>query len=474
MSLSQTVHHTKDRELDELTKKRLLRLLSLILIFAVMNGTMFNVAIPDIQSHFGLSSSEVSWVLTGYIMVYAVGALIYGKLADYYPIKSILTFGIILFSLGALLGFFSPNFFTLIIARILQAAGGATIPALGFIIPARFFPKERGKVFGVISSTVAFASGVGPIVGGTVGGWLDWRFLFLFSVASLIALPFFRQWVPEEERKEGTIDFLGAGLFSAATASLLLFVTTLLPWFLLSFAVLCVLFIWRTMKVSDPFIRPDMLKNKYYTVTILTSFLGTSVLFGLLFVIPIMMRQLYDMSTLGIGLVLFPGAISAGFLGRLGGELVDRRGGEFVVVLALCLVGGGSFLISTFAGYAPWVVSLALLVAYIGFPLIQSSTANLLSSILSPRETGVGIGIFNLLNFMAGAVSSAVFGAVLESQRVSLSMNPFSRHGDNLIFSNLYICLGLVAAAALTLFLATFKKRPGAFHQPASKPSEVH
>ncbi len=463
-------------QLDELTKKRLIRLISLILIFAVMNGTMFNVAIPDIQSYFDLSSSEVSWVLTGYIMVYAVGALLYGKLADYYPIKSILTFGITLFSLGSLLGFFSPNFFTLIIARILQAAGGATIPALGFVIPARFFPQERGKIFGVISSTVAFASGAGPIVGGTVGGWFDWRFLFLFSVASIFALPFLRRWVPEENSKKGSIDFIGAGLFSGAAASLLLFVTTLVYWLPFLFAVFTGLFIWRTIKANEPFIRPDILKNKYYTVTILTSFLGTSVLFGLLFVIPIMLRQLYDMSTLGIGMVLFPGAIIAGFLGRLGGELVERRGGEFVVVLALCLLGGGSFLISTFAGYAPWVVALALLVTYIGFPLIQSSTANILSSILSLRETGVGIGIFNLLNFMAGAVSSAVFGAVLEFKNVSLTLNPLSKHGDNIIFSNLYICLVLVAAAALTLFLITFKNRPDTFHRAASKPepSEVH
>ncbi|MFB5660443.1 MFS transporter [Alteribacillus sp. HJP-4] len=443
--------------LDPRKKKLLIRLISIILIFAVMNGTMFNVAVPDIQDYFGLAASEVSWVLTGYIMVYAVGSLMYGKLADYYPIKTLLTFGITLFAAGALLGFFSPNFGVLILARVLQAAGGATIPALAFIIPARFFPNDRGKVFGVISSTVAFASGIGPIIGGIVGGALDWRYLFLFSVASMIALPFLRSWLPEEKKRGGSIDFLGAFLFGIAIASLLLFVTTGILFFVGLFAAFAAFFVWRTIKAADPFIRPAMLKNKHYTVTIFTSFLGTSTLFGLIFVIPIMMRELYDMSTTGIGLVLFPGAMLAGFLGRLGGELVDRRGGEYVVVLALILIGTGCFFISTFAGYAPWVVSLSLMIAYLGFPLIQSSTANILSTILPAESTGVGIGLFNLMNFMAGAFSSAIFGAVLELNNVTLSLNPFAQHGSNVIFSNLYVCLVFVAAAALIMFKLTFR-----------------
>lgn len=93
MTTSATSAHSPP-ELEPLLKKRLIRLVALILIFSVMNGTMFNVAIPDIADHFNLLPSQVSWVMTGYIMVNAVGALMYGKLADIFPIRSILTFGI--------------------------------------------------------------------------------------------------------------------------------------------------------------------------------------------------------------------------------------------------------------------------------------------------------------------------------------------------------------------------------------------
>ncbi|MDZ5783860.1 MFS transporter [Marinococcus luteus] len=438
-------------------KKKLIFLVALILTIAVMNGTMFNVAIPDIQSYFGIPSSQVSWVLTSYIMVYAIGALMYGKLADFYSIKALLTFGIILFAAGATLGLFSQSFAMLLVARVLQAAGGATIPALGFVIPARFFPEDKGRVFGLISSTVAFASGVGPIVGGLLGGWLSWRYLFLFSILSLLALPFLRKWLPDEEKRSGFIDYLGAALFGAAIAGILLFVTTLQWIFLLMFIVFMAVFSVRTAKADDPFIRPSLLKNKYYTVTILTSFLGVCSMFGLLFIIPLMTRELYELSTTQIGLVIFPGAILAGFLGRTGGDLADRHGPKVVVIAALVFIAFGTMLLSGFAGVSAVAVSVVLIIAYIGFPLIQSSTANILSSVLEENETGVGIGMFNLMNFMAGAFSSAIFGAVLEIQGVNTSLNPFASGGSSAIYSNVYLALTLISLFALAMFTYTFR-----------------
>ncbi|WP_018924390.1 MFS transporter [Salsuginibacillus kocurii] len=457
MSTQHIAEHPEEA-FSEKNKKQLVRLLAIILIFAVMNGTMFNVAIPDISETFGLMPSQVSWVMTGYVMVYAIASVVYGKLADIYPLKNILTFGIILFAAGSLLGFFAPNYATLLAARILQAIGGATIPALGFIIPARFFPNERGKVLGIISSTVAFASGVGPIAGGIIGGWLEWRYLFLFPAASVLAIPFFRKWLPTEEVRKGTVDFIGAGLMALAVGSLLTFVTTGQLAFAFIAVVVFPVLLLRIRKAADPFIRPEMLKNRLYFATILTSFFGTSAMFGLIFIIPIMMRDLYQLDTLGIGLVLFPGAMAAGLLGRYGGSLVDRKGSEFVVRLAFTLVAIGLFCISIFAGYTPWLLAVGILIAYLGFPLIQTSTANLLTTLLPEKQTGIGIGLFNLFNFMAGAFSSAIFGAVLDLQTVTLAVNPLAANGEHAIFSNLFFILTLVALAAVTMFTLAFRK----------------
>ncbi|PSL40822.1 DHA2 family metal-tetracycline-proton antiporter-like MFS transporter [Salsuginibacillus halophilus] len=463
----------QNNELNEQSRKQLIRLLALILIFAVMNGTMFNVAIPDISETFGLMPSQVSWVMTGYVMVYAIASVMYGKLADMYPIRNLLTIGIALFAAGSLLGFFAPNYTTLLAARVLQAMGGATIPALSFIIPARFFPSEKGKVFGIIASTVAFASGVGPIAGGMIGGVLEWRYLFLFPAVSVLAIPFFRKWIPHEETRGGRLDIFGGLLTASVVASLLSYVTTLNPWFLILFAVSVPLFIWRMKTAEDPFINPAILADASFRTTVLTSFLGTSAMFGLIFVIPIMLRELYDMSTLGIGLMLFPGAMLAGIFGRYGGRLVDEKGSRFVVRLAFILITAGVFFISTFAGALPVVLALAIVVAYLGFPLVQSSTAGLLSSILPAEKNGVGFGLFNLFNFISGAFSSAIFGAVLDWQSVTYTLNPVAAHGDHAIFSNVFFSLGIVALIALFIFSRTFRSQETdpsfTKHEPAQR-----
>ncbi|WP_227394569.1 MFS transporter [Jeotgalibacillus aurantiacus] len=450
-------------EVPDSQKKKLTFLICLILSFTVMNGTMFNVAVPDISADFDLSPSQVSWVLTGYILVFAIGSLMYGKLADLFAIRTLFTVGIALFAFGSLLGFLSPNYTTLIIARIFQAMGGASIPALSFIIPARFMPSSRGKVFGYVASTVAFASGIGPILGGFIGGVLDWRFLFILSMMSALSIPLFRKWLPEEERRPGSVDIPGAFLIAVTVASLLMFITSLTTWILAITVVAGGLFVWWTMKAKNPFIQPSILKNKRYTITVFTSFFGTSCLFGLIFIIPIMLRDLNAISTIGIGLVLFPGAIISGILGQYGGRVIDQRGGVPVVITALLLIASGCFLISTFAGNAAWIISICMLVAYLGFPLVQSSTADILSSVLTPEQNGVGIGLFNLLNFMGGAFSSAIFGAVLEIEGVTLQLNPLSGEGTNLIYSNVFITLTVLAAGAVTFFAIYYKKASAEF-----------
>ncbi|WP_088033390.1 MFS transporter [Evansella clarkii] len=446
------------KKLDKRERKNLILLICILLTFTVMNGTMFNVAIPDIAEEFNLLPSQVSWVMTGYILVFAIGSLMYGKLADLFPIKTLLTAGIILFASGAALGLFSPNYPTLLAARVLQAMGGASIPALSFIIPARFMPGERGKVFGIVSSTVAFASGLGPIMGGLVGGAFNWRFLFIFSVLSLIALPFLRRWLPEEEKRQtGKVDILGAVLIAITISAFLLFVTSLNFIALIAAAAAGVLSAWRMYTYEDPFIDPAMLKNVYYAFTILTSFLGTIAMFGMIFVVPIMARDIYSLSTVEIGLLLFPGAMAAGIIGQFGGKLIDRHGSYPVVQFAFLFVVAGSFLVSTFIGVPPWIISLCILVQYIAFPLIQSSTANILTQVIPEKRTGVGIGLFNLLNFLAGAIASAVFGAILDLQNVTLLLNPVAQNGSATIYANLFIGLSILAVFTLFIFRTIFK-----------------
>lgn len=240
---------------------RLLVSLCAVLMLSVMNGTMFNIAVPDIAKTYQLMPSEVSWVMTGYIMVYAVGALTYGKLADFYPFRTLITVGLTIFAVGSLFGFFAQNYGMVLVARVIQAVGGAMIPALVFLAPIRYFPKTRGKVLGIVSSVMAFASGIGPIAGGFIAGFLDWRYLFLTSALIIVTLPFLRRNLPQEETNKGYIDYIGAALIAGFISTLLLGITLGIPWIFGLTALFFFSNLWRMKAIEEPFIPPHLFKK---------------------------------------------------------------------------------------------------------------------------------------------------------------------------------------------------------------------
>jgi DHA2 family metal-tetracycline-proton antiporter-like MFS transporter len=164
--------------------------LCVIIFFSVLNGMMFNVVIPDIALEFDLLPSEVSWVMTGYILLFGLGSLFYGRLADQRSVRGLITLGLILLNAGSLVGFFSSSYPMLIVARLIQASGGGAIPALAMLVATKYMPPEsRGKVLGIIASTVALAAGVGPILGGFVAAALNWRHLFLMTLVTILVIP---------------------------------------------------------------------------------------------------------------------------------------------------------------------------------------------------------------------------------------------------------------------------------------------
>lgn len=103
--------------------------------------------LPEIKDEFRLSVTQVSWVSTVYMLIYAIGSVIYGKLADVFKLKNLLTFGLILFCLGSLAGLAAQAFWTVLLARILQSAGAAVVPAAAGWIAAVLIFSNVGQMF---------------------------------------------------------------------------------------------------------------------------------------------------------------------------------------------------------------------------------------------------------------------------------------------------------------------------------------
>jgi DHA2 family metal-tetracycline-proton antiporter-like MFS transporter len=444
---------------NESTLKKITFSLTFIIFFSVLNGITFQVAIPDISSEYQLLPSEVSWVMTGYILIFAVGSLIYGKLAGIYPVKNLITIGLILMNTGSLIGLMVTQYPMLLLARIMQAAGGSAIPALAMIVVTRYIQSsQRGRVLGIFASTVVLAAALGPVLGGFISGTFHWRYLFLISMLTITAIPFLRKFLPDDESYDSGFDSKGAVLISGGIASLLVFVTMGGWWFLFSGVVMTMWFVFHIINTGDPFVSPHLFLNRPFRNTVITTFLSIGTVFGMLFMVPIMFRELNGLDSSYIGLAMFPGALSAVFIGIPGGKLSDRRGSNFVVYLGSGLLIAGFLLLSIVAGMGTVIISITLIVCYSGFALLQSSLPHAVSIALPRDQTGIGMGIYNLFFFISGAFSTAVIGRLLDPGSAGFCINPLNTCTQGWIYSNIFFMLAMVVTAAALLFYFTFRR----------------
>ncbi|HZG55579.1 MFS transporter [Paenibacillus sp.] len=431
-----------------------------ILLFSVMNVTMFNIAIPAIADEFALLHSEVSWVTTGYSIIYALGSLTYGKLADRFPLKRLITFGILLFCFGSIVGFFAQSYGMMLVGRFIQSCGASAIPALAMLIPARFVPQaHRGKALGTIASTIAFASGIGPIVGGLVTGAASWNFLFLISLGTLLTVPMFLKWLPQEQVRAGSFDAVGGALLGSGVVALLLAITNYTWWLpLLSGTAFLGFGLWVRRK-KDPFIQPKLFRVSGVVAGLAICFLSGMAAFGVMIVVPTLLSDVNGLSPLHIGLALFPAAMSAALLGRQGGKLADRRGNGFVVGLAQALVLAGLVLLSSASGHAAWLVSVSLAFITVGFSFMQASITNHISRLLPREMVGIGMGTFTLINFLSGSVSGAVMMKALDESAGWNAFNPLALDAAS-GFSNVFLAMALLVVLNLWLVHRAFRVGP--------------
>lgn len=435
---------------------KLLRVLVVTLIFSVMNGTMFNVALPAIGKEFELLPSQVSWIMTSYMALYAIGSVVFGKLADSYSLKSLITCGLLLFAVGSVVGMLAVDFWMIILGRVLQAAGAAVLPAIAMIIPIRYFePEKRGRALGTSAIGLALGGALGPIVSGMIMSFGSWRILFLFSLLPLLTIPFFRRYLNDERGAAKPLDVIGGG-FLAAAVGLFLLAITQSSWaaavigglFLLMFAI-------RIRKTVHPFIQPELFMNARYTGALVIAFISTSMNFSITFITPQYLTVLNNLSAGSIGFVLVPAAIAAATLGRVGGKLADERGNSTLFSIAAALLVLCFILTSTFVGISPYVIALLLIMGQVGQTFMQIAMSNTISRTLSKEQVGVGMGLFSMLNFISGAMAMGIIGKVLD-QSATWRLNPLAGNESAYVYSNIFFIMTALSILVWGLYQMQF------------------
>jgi DHA2 family metal-tetracycline-proton antiporter-like MFS transporter len=430
-----------------------------LIFFAVLNETMFNVSTPMIAHQFSLTSSGVSWMTTIFMVFFGIGSVIYGKLADIYDLRRLIIIGVLLYVGGSLMGFALQFSYPLVVAaRAIQGMGGSAIPALVFVVAARYFePSHRGRVFGIITSTVSLAIGFGPVIGGFVSARFSWSYLFLIPVLVPVALPFLARELPREPRRQGSVDVIGAVLVALDLGALVVYLNFFAWYALAAFVVLLGLFILRIFTAADPFIKPSLFRNARFRSGVIVGFALFFCVLGFLFLIPLMLNEIHGLNPSQIGLLLFPGAISSVIFGPIAGRLADRRGNSFVVAIGLALLVASLLVISFLLSFSAIIISAALLLNYVGFSLFQTAMANSVSLTLPAEETGVGMGLFNLAGTMAGAIGTTVVGRLLAGSWLNARILALPTVSSGFAYSNLILALAVIVILGGALYLRAYR-----------------
>lgn len=419
---------------------------------------MFNIVLPEIKGEFGLSVTQVSWVSTAYALIYAIGAVIYGKLADAFQLKKLLTFGLILFCIGSLTGLSAQAYWMVLLGRVLQSAGASVVPAAAMIIPVRYFPAERrGYALGITATGLAIGGAIGPVVSALLVSLVDWRWLFCIPILMLFTLPFYRKYLSDEPIQAVRIDWLGGGLLGG-TVTLLLLGVTYGGWELFLGSLLgFLLFLWRIFLARQPFVNPRLFRNKSYSFGLLLSVLVMGIGYALPFLTPQLLADVNRLPAGWLGFAMVPGAAASAILGRKGGKLADAKGNSFLVYVASSLLISCFALISVMSGAAAGWVAAILILGNVGQLFMQLALSNTISRTLPKEQTGVGMGLLSMLGFLSGAVSTSLYGKAVDYGSTA-HWNPLNPFEGSAVFANIYLVLALLHLGILLSYLIIFRR----------------
>ncbi|HEV3284973.1 MAG TPA: MFS transporter [Solirubrobacteraceae bacterium] len=430
-----------------------------------------NIAFPAIATHFhGASLGSVSWVLSGYAIVFAALLVPAGRWADAFGRKRAFLLGLAIFVVASAGCALAPSVEFLVGTRVLQAAGAALMlpTSLGLMLP-EFAPHERHAGIGVWAATGGIAAAAGPPLGGLLVQ-ADWRLVFLVNIpVGLLGLFFGARSLAERRERDATRpDVAGAVAFMVAIGALVLAIVQGQTWGWSSPATIALIALsalllpaiwWRSARHPAPIVDPAMLRVRSFGLALGASavFFGgfaAMLLSGVLF-----LTTVWHESVLTAGLMLFPGPAAATALTVPSARLGARVGYRIPGVLGSLMFACGSLWYITRTGNGPHYFSHylpGLIVSGAGVGLVIPTLTGAGASSLAPERFATGAAVLTMGRQVGSALGVAVLVAVLGAHAVSAT----DFHTGWLIT----VAAGLVAGAA---FAALGPRTAPALSSPA-------
>ena len=392
---------------------------------------MFSVAIPTIRTDFGIPADLAAWVTIAYTVPFVIFMPAYGRLGDALGKRRLLLIGISIFLLGTVIAGAATNLQWMIAGRVIQGLGTAGFVPLSLAIIAQRFPShERGAVMGTWNSALPFSGLVGPVLGGLLIDSLGWRVIFWPAlVLGIIALWTVRRHVPalagyaqfEFLRK---FDWGGVALLSLLMTSLFFWVSSrpltgvpaLQDWrIFVIMVVLIVAFVQWEKRRDDPFVPLSIFSYSTFTLTSVCAGIRMFAMSGIRFLVPLYLVDVHNQSAASTGLVLTAHSIPLLLLLRWGGQLADRLGSRWPVVISLAVQSlSMAYLAWLSAGATVWMVVIGVLGQSFGASLSLAALHRSSLASIPETQTGVAAGMYSMFRFAGMALGTALCGVILQ------------------------------------------------------------
>jgi EmrB/QacA subfamily drug resistance transporter len=398
----------------------------------LLDITVVNVALPNIQSSLHSTFSDLQWVVDAYSLTLAAFLLTAGVIGDIYGRRLVFAAGLGVFSLASLLCGVSTSSLMLNLCRGVQGVGGAIMFATSLALIAQAFQgRDRGTAFGIFGAVTGGAVAVGPLVGGAITSGIGWRWIFFVNVPIGAVGLFITMTRIAESRDPHTrrVDIVGFISFSLSLFALVLGLirgnddgwgSTKIVGLFIASAVLLLIFFVNEVRSKDPMLPLPLFRKPTVVGVSFVAFCMSASIFAMFLYLTFYLQDALGNGPLGAGARYLPLTLLSFFVAYGAGQLTVRMPSRYLLGGGMLLIAVGLFLMTHTHADSSWTVLLpGFIVCGAGIGMVNPVLASASISVVPPEESGMASGTNNTFRQVGIATGIAVLGAIFSSQIVT-------------------------------------------------------
>lgn len=406
---------------------RVLSLTAIATFLVSLDLSIVVVARRTIEEDLG-GGSVLTWVFSAYAIAYAAALLTAGRFADVFGRKRSFIRGVLWFSLGSLLCGVAPSAWFLVLARIVQAFGGAQLtPATLALVLPEFPVEKRTQAIAIWGSVGGLAAALGPSIGGVLVDTLGWRSLFFINIPLTLLTVILGQRILRESKDPNAqrkVDYVSAALGFSGVALVVLGISQSEVWGWLAASTigaivvgvgLCAMFVVRCHRSTNPILDLTLFRLRFVVAANVAGVLFSMGFIGMWLLNTFWLQAVWGYSVAVSGLATMPGPASAAFVAPFAGRYADRFGHSRVLFAGSLLLGTGTIGLALtlpdtpayLSHYFPW-----MFVTGIGVGLSISTLSSSATAFLKPTQLAMGSALNNTFRQVGTALGAALSLAV--------------------------------------------------------------